>query len=233
MEDPIFDPWSTDQPDGEADAPDDEKETAAEPTDSADPRAERSESPRWRSPAAGRMTPSRRVRSTPSDTLGSAAVPGARDAIGVATQPEIAAPVDAAGNVTPVDAAEGHEQTCPARERTERIRQMLLPRLEWLTGRLRTAGHKSAIDDRLDSEAPLVRIRFAPRVAPVSESRRVAASVLELAIDDSRSEIVSRIWLDPLLVEPSEEVRIRQSKASVPWLNRVLLDFVEKTLATA
>ena len=39
-----------------------------------------------------------------------------------------------------------------------------------------------------------------------------------------------RLWLDPLSATPSEQTRVGAAKLTGAWVNRLLLDFVEKAL---
>ena len=119
----------------------------------------------------------------------------------------------------------------PRPQRARRLRETVLPRLEWLALKLQTAGHRTILDDGLDDVIPSLRFRFAPRRSPFDEPVPDQGAVLEITSGGSDPlHVVGRLWLDPLSAEPTEEVRIPAPKLTEEWVDRLLLDFVGKAL---
>jgi len=107
----------------------------------------------------------------------------------------------------------------------------MAPRLEVLVQRLETARHYTTIDDRLEQPTPSLRFRIRPWQGPFSGTHADKGAVLEvLVIETPVAEIVARLWLDPLSTTPSEQSCVDASKLTAGWVDRLLLDFVEKAL---
>jgi hypothetical protein len=103
--------------------------------------------------------------------------------------------------------------------------------MEWLAREVEAVGHRTILDDRTDSSAPSVRFRLVPRPGAFEEAEPVEGAVIEIASGPGAPlQIVGRLWLDPLSAQPSEEVRIPAPKLTDEWVDRLLLDFVEKAL---
>ena len=103
--------------------------------------------------------------------------------------------------------------------------------MEWLARVVEAAGHRTALDDRLDGSTPSVRFRLAPRRGPFEEAEPVEGAVIEIAASAGTPlQIIARLWLDPLSPDPSEEVRVPAPKLTEEWVDGLLLDFVEKAL---
>lgn len=103
--------------------------------------------------------------------------------------------------------------------------------MEWLAREVEAAGHRTVLDDRLDTSAPSVRFRLAPRPGPFEETELVGGAVIEIASGTGDPlQIVGRLWLNPLSTRPTEEVRVPAPKLTEAWVDGLLLDFVEKAL---
>jgi hypothetical protein len=111
------------------------------------------------------------------------------------------------------------------------LRTLIGPRLEVLAQRLETARHRTTIDDRLDRSPPALRFRIRPWQGPFATTLGEEGAVLEvLMTDTSAAEIVGRLWLDPLSTTPSEQSCVDASRLTAEWIDRLLLEFVEKAL---
>lgn len=111
------------------------------------------------------------------------------------------------------------------------LRALVVPRLTTLTQRLEIAGHQTTLDDRLDQPTPSLRFRIQPWRGPFEDGRPEDGAVLELLLGGAPcTEIVGRLWLDPLSTTPSERTRVDAAKLTDAWVDRLLLDFVEKAL---
>ena len=75
-------------------------------------------------------------------------------------------------------------------------------------------------------------IALQPERAPLLEGYGAqGAAVLEILIASDR--VTCRFWMDPLSAEPQSEASVDATRATVKWLDRVLLQFVERTLRMA
>ncbi|MDX1646994.1 MAG: hypothetical protein R3304_07605 [Longimicrobiales bacterium] len=120
----------------------------------------------------------------------------------------------------------------PSSSLAKRVRSFVIPRLDELATRLRAARHKTLVDDRLDDDEARIRFRLVPWKGPFEEAPTVSDSVLEIAVDEGGGVVV-RYWLDGTADEPSVESHFDDEKIGARWCERVLLDFVELTLAAA
>lgn len=110
------------------------------------------------------------------------------------------------------------------------LQSVALPRLEALRSRLELAGHDVVLDDRTDRDAPSLRFRLAPRPGPFDEAPESSGTVLEVAWDEEAGHVSARLWLDPLAEEWTDEVAAPTSRVDVLWVDRVILEFVGKSL---
>jgi len=113
----------------------------------------------------------------------------------------------------------------------EFLRTLMMPRLEGLIQRLESARHDTTLDDRLDQPTPSLRFRVRPWQGPFDETRAEEGAVLEVLVDEGPPpEIIGRLWLNPLSTTPSEQSRVDSAKLTDAWVDRLLLEFVEKAL---
>lgn len=104
------------------------------------------------------------------------------------------------------------------------------PRLEEVQARLQIAGHVAVLVDLTDRHPPSLRLRFVPRRGPFDEVATVDGAVFELTWNDDAGHAAARFWLDPLARECTEEVTAHLARVDGPWVDRVVLEFVDKTL---
>lgn len=114
------------------------------------------------------------------------------------------------------------------------LRALVMPRIEALSHRLVVAHHGTALDDRLDESEPVLRFRIEPWSGPFDEAEERHGAVLEIVTDGPRARwITGRLWLDPTSHAPSELVEVAVAALTEEWIERLLLDFVEKALSQA
>ena len=121
------------------------------------------------------------------------------------------------------------------------LRDLLMPRLKGLCHRLEMARHETAVDDRLNHPTPSLRLRMRPWQAPFDGRHAGAGSVLEILLDEGPAPAVTgRFWIDPDVGAPNRmdpdvgapthQDRVELSRLTGAWLDRLLLDFVERAL---
>jgi hypothetical protein len=234
MDDPIFDPWSS-----EPDPEDSEAPTEQDDTSPQDPRSRG----RWQSPGA--RTPLGRPKPVDRSVEPEERDPGPTEAAR-ADRPTKAAPNVRTTDVertTEVEAAPDESGAAPSAPAlatavgesglSGQLRETVVPRVEWLSSRLRIAGHETAVDDRLGAVVPSLRLRLVPRRYPLTEDGDDASAVLEVTMNERRAEVAARLWLDPMATGPTEDVRIHAAQLTDAWIDRMLLEFVERTLEDA
>ncbi len=216
-EDPLFDPWTTAAPD---------EESVEEPTLLGPPPpmpVEKGEAPRWRSVA--------RPRDLPGSPPEPAAASVRQDSRPARPSPPARSVRERPGPIGP-PAPTPTGRSAPVRPKAHplasRLQDLALPELEALVARLEVARHRTLVDDRLEGPDARLRFRLIPRRGPFDERGAVQASALELAVDEN--EVVARLWLDALADAPTEEIRVDGSRLARPWVDRVLIDFVERAL---
>ena len=112
------------------------------------------------------------------------------------------------------------------------LRALLMPRLTRLAHRLQLARHRTNVDDRLDQPTPSLRLRMQPWQAPFAKQREGAGAVLEIRLDRGPAPIITgRIWTDPLAAAPTQQTQVEATKLTGAWVDRLLLEFVEKALS--
>ena len=111
------------------------------------------------------------------------------------------------------------------------LNALLMPRLMRLVHRLEMARHQTRVDDRLDQPTPSLRLRMQPWQAPLAERHAGAEAVLEILLDPGPAPaITGRFWIDPPSAAPTHQTRVEATKLTGAWVDRLLLDFVEKAL---
>lgn len=110
------------------------------------------------------------------------------------------------------------------------LQSVARPRLEEVQARLQIAGHGAVLADLTDREPPSLRFRLVPRRGAFDEVTAVEGAVLELTWDDEAGDATARFWLDPLVGTCTEAVMAPYDRVDVSWVDRVVLDFVAKTL---
>jgi len=206
VDDPIFDPWFVVDPPSLGEP---EPRPAVPPTGSEQPASPA----RW-SRAASERAPVARTRSRPARRSDQPTVPEAT-LPPRPTLPPASAPVAKSRVPSP------HRRF---------LQDLLLPRLESLSARLELAGHAATTDERLTAMPPSVRFRLTPRPGGFDDAPESVAAVLEVLLDDAGSRVAGRVWLDPQSDRPTSEVTATVLQADLAWLDRLLVDFVEKTL---
>lgn len=114
------------------------------------------------------------------------------------------------------------------------MRSMAMPRLQDIAQRLQLARHHATAEDLLDGAVPTARLTFRPWRGPWTEKLDPPVSALELAlVVEPTEEIAVRVWLDVAAEEPTEEVVVPTAKLGAAWLEGVVVDFVQRSLARA
>ena len=121
----------------------------------------------------------------------------------------------------------------PVGSLARRLRSLGLPQIAALDARLKGARHGTLVDDRLHQSVPILRFRIQPWRGPFDEPGAVPGSVLEFAVEETPRQVVARYWLDPLATAPAHQQRIDGEDLARPWVERVLVDFVDKALHRA
>jgi hypothetical protein len=245
VEDPIFDPWTSEHEVGERADAGGEPESIAEERAPGDERTAPN-GHRWTSPSGTRgvpvqrPVPPRRPRaerfdvSDPAEPSERAEPAGsAEDAVAPEVFDVWAAEERAAAGEAPREPAEPAAvgRGWSSAHRSRRLRETVLPRLEWLVRKVEAAGHRTVLDDRLDSAVPSLRFRLTPRPGPLDDRPASEGAVIEIASGSGAPlQIVGRLWLDPLSPSPTQEVRVPAAKLTEAWIDGLLLDFVERAL---
>lgn len=112
------------------------------------------------------------------------------------------------------------------------LRSMAVPRLEEIVRRLQMARHQAAVEDFLEAEPPTLRFTLRPWRGPWTEELAPPSGRLVLSLEDEDSVSV-RAWLDPESEEPEHEAKVPPMRVSAAWLERLVLDFVERLLSRA
>ena len=111
------------------------------------------------------------------------------------------------------------------------LRALLVPPIETLSRRLIMAGHRTTVDDRLGQRPAALRFRIEPWQGPFDETAGRRGAVLEVTLEDARAaRVAGRLWLDPLSKSPTEQTSVKVENVTSTWIDRLLLDFVEKAL---
>ncbi len=119
----------------------------------------------------------------------------------------------------------------PRSGHVEVLRDLLMPRLKDLCHRLEAARHETTVDDRLNHPTPSLRFRLRPWQAPFDGRRAAAGPVLEILLDGGPAPaVIGRFWVDPDVGAPTHQNRVELSRLTDAWLDRLLLDFVERAL---
>jgi len=111
------------------------------------------------------------------------------------------------------------------------LRASVVPRLTKLCARLQMERHETVIDERLDQATPSCRMRMRPWQAPFTGPQAAAGSVLEILLSQGPTpEILGRLYIGSDSTPPTHQIRVEVSKLTDAWLDRLLLDFVERAL---
>ena len=111
------------------------------------------------------------------------------------------------------------------------LRALLMPRLTRLVHRLEMARHSTKVDDRLDQPKPSLRLRMRPWQAPLANRTEGAGAVLEILLDQGPAPTVTgQFWIDSPSAAPTHLARIDATRLTGDWVDRLLLDFVERAL---
>jgi hypothetical protein len=114
------------------------------------------------------------------------------------------------------------------------MRSMAMPRLQDIAQRLQLARHHATAEDLLDADVPVARMTFRPWRGPWTEKLDPPVSALEFAVVPEPAEQISvRVWLDVAAEEPTEEIVVPPTKLGAAWLEGVVVDFVQRSLARA
>lgn len=89
------------------------------------------------------------------------------------------------------------------------------------------------MDNRLVSDTPSLRFRLTPRPGLFDDREATSGSVLEFWVDESGPSVGVRVWHDPLSETPSSQATIAAASLGSDWIDRMLVDFVGKTLSHA
>jgi hypothetical protein len=111
---------------------------------------------------------------------------------------------------------------------------MAVPRLEAMVVRLRMARHDAALEDRLDASPPTLLLSVRPWRGPWTQELAPPRGTLAIVLHGGPEEhIVVRFSLDSDAEEPAREMRVSPARISAVWLERVVVEFVERLLARA
>jgi hypothetical protein len=114
------------------------------------------------------------------------------------------------------------------------MRSMAMPRLHEIAQRLQLARHHSGAEDHLDAVVPMARLTFRPWRGPWTDKLDPPVGALELAVVfEPAEQIAVRVWLDVAATEPTEEVRGPPTKLGAAWLEGLVVEFVQRSLARA
>jgi hypothetical protein len=109
---------------------------------------------------------------------------------------------------------------------------MAVPRLEEVARRLQMARHQAAVEDLLEGTPPTLRFSVRPWRGPWTEELSPPRGTLVLSLEGEDAVRVCA-WLDPEADEPAEEASVPPMRINAAWLERLVLDFVERLLARA
>jgi hypothetical protein len=117
----------------------------------------------------------------------------------------------------------------------DRLREVALPHLELLARRLRKARHDAVVQNALGNFEPAIRFHFRPWQGPFNKSPRGRAIILEMAAAEQggKEQLVARYRLDPDHPSPTLELCAPAGKLDTGWVDRCLLDFLERALDLA
>jgi hypothetical protein len=111
---------------------------------------------------------------------------------------------------------------------------MAAPRLEQLVSRLLMARHEAYLFDHLDESPPALVLTLRPWRGPWTADLAPPLGTLLLEVGSGAPEqVVVRSWLDSEAEEPAHEVRVPPSTVRAAWLERTVVEFVERLLARA
>jgi hypothetical protein len=114
---------------------------------------------------------------------------------------------------------------------------MAVPRLEEVARRLQIARHEASVEDQLEATPPTLRFSLRPWRGPWTDELAPPRGTLVLSLEGaagaSEDAVSVRFWLDPEAEEPTDEMRVPPVRVNAAWLERLVLDFVERLLARA
>ncbi len=219
-EDPIFDPWWIEPSTGSVEA-------NAE-TESGGPDTRRPMPSRWRSRALGVPAKRPTTHAMASESVAAIVPPRPLEATSEVVD---SVPTPAAVDLMPRAPSRAQVRPDPAVSVIAVVYfwPLLLDEVRELAHRLELARHSVVIDDRSLRAPACVRFRITPWRGPFDAER--IGSVIEFSVDDeSLSEVITRLWLDPMQTEPSDVRAVPLIGISVESVRRLLMEFVEKAL---
>ncbi|MEX2048867.1 MAG: hypothetical protein WEB90_04755 [Gemmatimonadota bacterium] len=113
---------------------------------------------------------------------------------------------------------------------------MAVPRLEEVARRLQLARHEASVEDQLEATPPTLRFSLRPWRGPWTEELSPPRGTLVLSLEGagaSEDAVSVHVWLDPEAEEPTDEMRVAPGRVNAAWLERLVLDFVERVFARA
>jgi len=97
------------------------------------------------------------------------------------------------------------------------------------------ARHRTQVDDRLDQPKPSLRLLMRPWQAPFANGTEGAGAVLEIVLEIVLDQgpaptVAGQFWIDSPSAAPTHLARIDAKRLTGAWVDRLLLDFVERAL---
>lgn len=116
-------------------------------------------------------------------------------------------------------------------EAVDRLRAVATSCFHAVSQRLRMAGHETALEDRLDEPARLLRFEVSPRRGPLGRAPPGSA-MLEIGLGPASGDVVTAwYWLDRTSEAPERTTSVALDGLGAAWVEQVILDFVGKALA--
>jgi len=116
----------------------------------------------------------------------------------------------------------------------DKLSRWALPLALDTSDHLDLSGHRSTVQDLLETAPPSIRFLLWPRLGPLDASEGPRRHSLELALErDAGDLFVARSWADDRRADASIQGRIAAGEADRDWFDRQLVHFVEQVLSLA
>lgn len=138
------------------------------------------------------------------------------------------------------DRSDAEDQTAPLQTvpspsvPIDKLARWALPLALDTSDHLDLSGHRSTVQDLLETEPPSIRFLLWPRRGPLDASEGPRRHSLELALERGAGDLfVARSWADDRRADASIQGRIAAGEADRDWFDRQLVHFVERVLSLA